>query len=57
MNLEIITLSKSQTKTDIIWQHLEVESKKDDASELFHKTEKLTDMKNKHGYQRGKEGA
>jgi hypothetical protein len=34
-----------------------VESKKDDANELVHKTEKLTDMKNKHGYQRGKEGA
>ena len=35
----IITLSKCQTKTNIIWYHLDVESKKNDTTELIYKTE------------------
>ena len=39
-DLEIIILSEvSQTKTNIIWYHLYVESKKNDANEPIYKTE------------------
>ena len=40
MDLEIVTLSEiSQTKTNIIWYHLYVESKKKGTNELIYKTE------------------
>ena len=40
MDLEIIILSEvSQTKTNVIWYHLYVESKKKDMNELIYKTE------------------
>ena len=40
MDLEIIVLSEvNQTKTNTIWYHLYVESKKKDANELIYKTE------------------
>ena len=40
MDLEIIILSEvSQTKTNIVWYHLHVESKKNDTNELMYKTE------------------
>ena len=41
MDLEVIILSEvSQTKTNIIWHHLYVESiKKNDSDELIYKTE------------------
>ena len=40
MDLEIIILSEvSQTKTNIIWYHLYVESKKNDTNEFIYKTE------------------
>ena len=40
MDLEIIILNEvSQTKTNIIWYHLYVESKKNDIYELIYKTE------------------
>ena len=40
VDLEIIILSKvSQTKTNIIWYHLYVESEKNDTNELIYETE------------------
>ena len=40
MDLEIIILSEvSQRKTNNIWYHLHVESKKNDTNELTYKTE------------------
>ena len=40
MDLEINILREvSQTKTNIIWYHLHVESKKNDTNELIYKTE------------------
>ena len=40
MDLGIIILSEvSQIKTNIIWYHLYVESKKNDTNELIYKTE------------------
>ena len=40
MDLEIIMLSEvRQRKTNIIWYHLYVESKKNDTNELIYKTE------------------
>ena len=40
MDLEITILSEiSQRKTNIIWYHLYVESKKNDTNELIYKTE------------------
>ena len=47
MDLEIIILSEvSQTKTNIIWYHLYVESKKMIQMNLFTK-QRLTDIENK----------
>ena len=39
VNLEIITLNEIQTKTNIIWYHLYVESEKNNTSEIIYKTE------------------
>ena len=58
MDLEIIILSEvSQTKTNIIWYHLYVESKKNDTNELTYK-QKQTHRHGKqtYGHQRGKVG-
>ena len=45
MDLEIIVLSEvSQTKANIIWYRLYVESKKNDTNELIYKTNRLTDL-------------
>ena len=55
MDLEIIILTEiSQTKTNIIWYHLYVESKKMIQMNLFTK-QKYTHRHRKqtHGYQRG----
>ena len=38
MDLDIIILSESQTKTNIIRYHLYVESKKNDTNEIIYKT-------------------
>ena len=52
MDLEIIILSEvSQTKTDIIWYHLYMESWK---SELIYKTKTLTDLENELMVTKGK---
>ena len=56
MDLEIIILSEvSQTKTNIIWYHLYVDSKKKIQMNLFIK-QKQTHRHRKqiYGYQRGK---
>ena len=58
MDLEIIILSEvSQTKTNIIWYHLYMESKKTMQINLF-KKQKQTHRLRKHtyGYKRGKGG-
>ena len=39
VNLEIITLNEIQTKINIIWYHLYVESEKNNTSEIIYKTE------------------
>ena len=53
--LEIITLSDAnQTKTNIIWYHLYVESKKWHNIIYSQNRNRLTDLGNKHGYQKGK---
>ena len=45
MDLEIVILSQvSQTKTDIVWYHLYMQSKK---NELIYKTNRLTNIENK----------
>ena len=56
MDIDIIILSEaSQTKTNIIWYHFYVESKKSDKSELIYKTEKSHKYrKQTYGYQGGK---
>ena len=47
MYLEIIILNEvSQTKTNIIWYHLCVESKKNDTNELIYKAEIDSDIEN-----------
>ena len=52
MCLQIIILSGiSQIKTNIIWYHLYVESKKIGTNEPTYKTEIVTDVENKHGCQ------
>ena len=55
MDLEIIILS--QGKTNIIWYHLYVKSKKNDTNEVIYKT-KVTHRHRKqtYGYQRGSGG-
>ena len=54
MDQEIIILNEvRQRKTNIIWHHLYVESKKkSDANELIYKTETDSDLGNKHSYRR-----
>ena len=48
MDLKIIILSEvSQTKTNIIWYYLYVESKKNYRNELIYKTEIDSDLENK----------
>ena len=48
MDLEMIILSEvSQTKTNIIWYHLYVESKKNDTNELIQNRNRPTDVENK----------
>ena len=55
MDLEIIILTEvSQTKTNIIWYHLYVESKKNDTNELIYK--RLTDIENKPMVTKGERG-
>ena len=55
MDIDIIILSEiSQRKTNIIWYHLYVESKKNSTTELIYKTEKLTDMENRLTVTKGK---
>ena len=45
MDLEIVILSQvSQRKTDIVWYHLYMQSKK---NELIYKTNRLTNIENK----------
>ena len=52
MDLEMIILIEvSQRKTNIIWYHLYVESKKIGTNEPTYKTEIVTDVENKHGCQ------
>ena len=48
LDLEMIILSEvSQTKTNIIWYHLYVESKKNDTNELIQNRNRPTDVENK----------
>ena len=58
LDLEIIILSvESQTKTNIMWYNLHVESKKAIQVNFLQSRNRFTDFKNKHtGYQRGKAG-
>ena len=59
MDLEIITLSEvSQTKTNVIWYHLHIESKKIVIQMNFYQKQKQTHRHRKqiYGYQRGKMG-
>ena len=59
MDLEIIVLSEvSQTKANIIWYRLYVESKKkkNDTNELIYKTDRLTDLENELMVIRGEGG-
>ena len=53
VNLEILTLSEvSQTKTCTIWHHLYVDSKTRHKQTYLQNRNRVTDMKNKHGYLR-----
>ena len=58
MDLEVIILSEvSQRKTNIIWYHLHVESKKMTQMNLFTKRKQThRHRKQTYGYQRGKGG-
>ena len=60
MDLEIVILSEvRQRKTNIIRYHLYVESKKKGTNETYLQNKnrnRLIDIENKHGYQRGKRG-
>ena len=59
LDLEIIILSEvSQRKTNIVWYHLYVESKKSDTNELIYKTEtdSLMDVGNKLMVTKGERG-
>ena len=56
VDLEIVTLSEvRKRKTNIIWYHLYVESKKNGTNEPIYKTEIVRDVENKHGCQGGSE--
>ena len=57
MDTEIVILSKtSQTKTNPIWYHLYVESKKMIQVNLFTKHKQTHRHRKMHGYRRGKLG-
>ena len=59
MDLEIIILNEiCQSKTNIIWYHLYMESNKNDTNEVIYKTERKTHRhwKQSYGYQRGDVG-
>ena len=57
MDLEIIILSEvSQTKTNIIWHHLYVKSKKIIHMKLFIKQNRLIDIENKLVVTKGEGG-
>ena len=56
MDPEVIMLSEvSQRKTHIIWYHLHWNLKKEHKWTYLQKRNKVTDVENKHGYQKGKE--